>query len=1447
MRNKFIDLKRHLSKLSTGKDNDENYETQIAFGTSKAVTWSDVLEKRRVVVLAEAGAGKTEELKNAASCLRQRDKQAFFLRLENVSANFELAFDVGTFSEFQKWLQGEDDAWFFLDSVDEARLRSPKDFELAVRKFADNLGGRRQRSHIYIASRPPPEWRPNSDLSLFKVQLPFYIQTEQSVSNNDMDKCPAPNDGAHINFATPPETEKKILDPEVLALAPLSNEQIKRFAVARGMRDADRFIDEIIRNDAWMFASRPLDLIDLIEFWDEHKRIDSRFKLLRANIEKKLSETDPDRADAHPIAKEKAKTGAELLAAATTLQRTSRICVHDNDHKSAGIFASDILQDWDESEIRALLNRAIFDPEIYGTIRFHHREYREFLCAEWLFKLLNDGKSRCAIESLLFTRQYGLDFVVPAMRPILPWIALWDDRIRVIAMEIAPELLIEGGDPSQLPVELRRRLLERFCEEYSDKTFGYNSFDFASLKRFSHSDLATCVEGLLEKHKGSEEICSLLLRMIWQGRMAPCWHGPKSIALDQSKNIYTRITALRAISAIGSDPQIREIINELSNTLDVKSPQIASELIEYYAPKFISVDWILSSIELLPAPEQFDSGPLGRALDSYIPQCPIDELGQLIEGFLRLLKQPPVIDRRFFEVSENNAWLLRHGEQAAERLVVQQHPDALCDDVIAMISLSSAAPHFDNYRSADHKLGKLVPAWPELNQNLFWHDVAQIRLELDKEKGERLVDWWRVGTFRDYCKFGKDDFDWITSEITSRSLPDDRLVALSLAFQIYRDNERPRKWRARLKKIVAGDQELETALRGSLHPPPASEETKKSKRQEAGWKRRQREREGKEAKRHADWRNWLSKNMHVLRDTSNAKEGKIWRASYYLRERLAKLGEDHNHWARSNWRDLIPDYGNDIAEAFRDGATDYWRKYAPRIRSEGVENPNSILHGIVLGLTGLEIEAREDPNWIAKLSLEEVRLACRYALWEMNGFPSWLKQLHGKYPEVVTEALLKEIQWEILETESDGDSHYVASDIQPYGEWIRDDIAPGILEIMAKTAPANLRLFRDCLKILIDSPTIGDGSLQEMSQIGSLNLKYLEHQPMWFSVWVSVDADAALNALEKHLAAFATPDEATEFAMKFSVALLGGRFDGLASDRDSFKTPGMLHRLHALLHKYISTEDDIDRSGKGVFTPELRDDAQRARDHIFSLLKDIPGKATYLALCDIAQNTPDENIRKWMNYHAKQRAEADADIEPWRDGDVQTFAREAERSPQNHRELFDLVLSRLLDLKSELEGGDGSNAKILIRSDQETEHRNYIGSWLRDRAKGRYSTPQEEELVDAKRPDIRVHGAGFDGPVPIELKLADNGWSGPTLFERLENQLCGDYLRDDRSNCGVYLLLYRGEQQHWKHPHCGKSMNFPELVTALKDHANQHIQTRADIKEIAVIGIDLTARARRPD
>ena len=296
--------------------------------------------------------------------------------------------------------------------------------------------------------------------------------------------------------------------------------------------------------------------------------------------------------------------------------------------------------------------------------------------------------------------------------------------------------------------------------------------------------------------------------------------------------------------------------------------------------------------------------------------------------------------------------------------------------------------------------------------------------------------------------------------------------------------------------------------------------------------------------------------------------------------------------------------------------------------------------------------------------------------------------------------------------------------------------------------------------------------------------------------------------------------------------------------RSVFCTPQYLQSLYLLMHKHIRLTADIDRSGKGVYSPELRDDAQEARERLFGMIQKIPGREAYNVLQQLAELHPDESARPWLRVNMRRKAEMDGDLLPWRSSEVSEFAISLERTPHDHRTLFELACDRLLDLKDDLENGDNSIASILSNVIKETEIRKYIGGWCRDRSNGRYSIPQEEELADAKRPDMRWHGTGFIGPVPAELKLADN-WTGPSLLERLQNQLCGDYLRDVHSGCGIFLLVYRGKKKFWKLSG-GRRVNFEELVKSLQSHWLEISPSFPNIEDIRVVGIDLTKRNLSP-
>ena len=78
-----------------------------------------------------------------------------------------------------------------------------------------------------------------------------------------------------------------------------------------------------------------------------------------------------------------------------------------------GIEAESVLADWEPQDVRALLERGIFNDIIYGAVRFRHRDVRELLAAEWFDGLLKSGNSRYSVEALFFREQYGEKIITP--------------------------------------------------------------------------------------------------------------------------------------------------------------------------------------------------------------------------------------------------------------------------------------------------------------------------------------------------------------------------------------------------------------------------------------------------------------------------------------------------------------------------------------------------------------------------------------------------------------------------------------------------------------------------------------------------------------------------------------------------------------------------------------------------------------------------------------------------------------------------------------------------------------------------------------------------------------------------------------------------------------------------------------------------------------------------
>jgi len=1437
----FIELNRTFHEISKESSKNDGVDISQAFGV-ESFNWANLINEYRIIILSEAGSGKTAEIRNVACKLREQGKPAFFLRLEHISIDFEDAFEVGTYKAFNEWLASAEEGWLLLDSVDEARLRDPGDFERAIRKLSRQISTAIARSHIFITSRMTA-WRPKTDLDLCKTKLPYAIAATSKPAPQTEDEGP---DGSLHIIKTELQDRDSIF--KIVSLNDLSSHQIALFVKARGIEESNAFLDAVERADAKWFTSRPQDLEELTEFWIDNGRIGTRLEIIQNSINRRLAERDQGRADVYQLSADRARQGARLLAAATTLTHDPTIRVPDGLDNTKGIAVQSVLSDWNSKEQSTLLSRPIFDEAIYGTVRFHHRSVREYLTAEWFAELLKRETSRRNIESLFFRNQYGMAIVVPALRSILPWLAIMDGKILERVRKIAPEIIFEGGDPARLPVEVRRQILREVCEKMADGVAGRSARSYEAVQRFANPDLTDEVRSLIGQYADNDELTEYLLRMVWFGELADALPEAMTVALMPNAEKNARISAFNAVKAIGSQNDQEYVRQSFLTEASELNREWLAELLKDLQPTEQTLRWLLACLEKSETKERFAVDHLTDAVTEFAAAADIELLPVLVTGLNSLLDCPPIV-AQYCEVSEKFQWLIMPGCKAVDRLILNRHPVSLEPDTLAILNKCSVIRGHgsDDLPEFKTEFSKLVPEWPELNRALFWFEVQRSREALDRKQGERLTDFWAAGAWRALWKFEISDFNYVTEEIFRQTFLDNKLVALSLAFNLYKAANRPQSWRIHLKKLVAGNDELSECLRNYLRPPAQSVEWRRINQQQAKWQRQAEANRKKQENYHADWKKYFSDNLDKARAEVWDKPGKITNPLWYLFNQTQEKENSSGRWTDYNWKTLIPGYGEDVAHFYRDGVVSFWRHHEPMLRSEGAPF-NKTSYNVIIGLTGLEIEAIETKEWPKNLSALEVELACKYASFELNGFPTWFPELFEMYPKIVGDFLMQEVLYELSIENQETDSNYVISDLS-YTEWAWDHIAPSIYEILQTTEPKNLSNLDKILKILQGS-MLPDEFIQTLVSRKCHIIEELDHLARWFAVWISVAPEEAIAFFKARIEAIADPQEQTILVMTFVTHLFTGRSARRRGEKDStrqaFQTPEYLKSLYLLMHQYIRSQEDIEHTGGEAYSPELRDEAQDARNNLFNVLNKIPGKESFIALIEIANEHPDDAVRPWVKLHAKTRAEQDGDIEPWAPSKVRDFHDKLERTPSNHRELAELAVLRLLDLKDDLEQGDYSISSTLQRGiKQETEMRNFIGWYLREKAFGRYIISQEEEFADAKRPDLRFHGEGFDGPIPVELKLADKKWTGPKLFERLENQLCGDYLRDTRSNRGIFLLVYAGEHntKHWTLPSSNQRVDFAELIAALQEHWMRISPKFSDIDDITVIGIDLTKRS----
>jgi hypothetical protein len=520
-----------------------------------------------------------------------------------------------------------------------------------------------------------------------------------------------------------------------------------------------------------------------------------------------------------------------------------------------------------------------------------------------------------------------------------------------------------------------------------------------------------------------------------------------------------------------------------------------------------------------------------------------------------------------------------------------------------------------------------------------------------RKVSKRLDDDWPVTVLGHFWDFDAASFNRTLEWISSRELADDRKVALARSFRTYAQNGRPAAWRLKLKKVVKGDAGLEAMLDRLLRP-LVTAETRKWRASERSWEHRHRKRQETEARDRAEFVVRLKGNPDLVGSPPGLKPGEMSHDQYNLLRIVEGDGLRTDRGQGGNWQALIPEFGEEVAVAYRDAAIRHWREFVPGLRSEGAGS-SSIPYGLIFAMAGLDIEAGDDGAGLVALSREEARLALRYSLWELNGYPRWLEPLYRAHSDLGHSLFWGETRWELENSSAERPLHYMLHDIVYHAPWLHKEMAPQIAAWLAEHDAPNDDCLRYSRHILVSGGTPAEALAALARTRTEAGTTPDAELPSWYALWVDSDPDAAIPRVEAKLNSVGK-EPAARFAESFVLSLFGGRHEG-GLGIGAFHTPAHLKRLYVLMHKHIRVADDINRVGKGVYSPTARDDAQDARGRLFSLLADIPGEATYREIIALASEHPELDYRAFMRRRARERAVADGDLEAWSTNQIREF------------------------------------------------------------------------------------------------------------------------------------------------------------------------------------------------
>ena len=365
-----------------------------------------------VVMLGEAGSGKSYELDKLANESRKDSRRVQFIDLADFGAATLLKSEIDS-----ALAVGTDDAtiYVFLDALDECRTTIDKAEALIARTLENH---RPNRLFLRIACRSA-------------VWPASFLERLQK----------------HWGHTSAYPTVA-VIEP-----APLRSSDVRQAADAV-LGEATPFMEALSASNAFGFALHPLGLKLLLESFAPHRALPkNRWDLYESALGRLCREPDPRKFESSkttPLTEERRLDIAGRIGAFLLLTNRDGVWLgHPASAPSQSLQLTELtaqrkvatVRSTTESQFREVIASPLFSLHGHELVGFAHRSYAEFLAA----RFLSDGEvEQDALLQCLTNANEAKSPFAPQLYGLLEWLAEEDPRIVESVIALEPHLLLRN-------------------------------------------------------------------------------------------------------------------------------------------------------------------------------------------------------------------------------------------------------------------------------------------------------------------------------------------------------------------------------------------------------------------------------------------------------------------------------------------------------------------------------------------------------------------------------------------------------------------------------------------------------------------------------------------------------------------------------------------------------------------------------------------------------------------------------------------------------------------------------------------------------------------------------------------------------------------------------------------------------------------------------------------